>query len=73
MNLKLKAARDVVGMLVLAVGVSASIQYILQNVPAEILGYIAGGAFVGWMVYVLYSIRLNQLEYRETLTKMVDK
>ena len=73
MNLKLKAARDVAGMVALAIGVSALVQFILYNVPLVVLGYVAGVAFFSFMLYILYSIRLGQLEYRETLTKMVDR
>lgn len=72
MNLKAKAARDVVLMVLLAITVSFSINFILATVPLQTIGLIAGGVFVVYMLYMVYSIRLGQLEYREKLKEMVD-
>lgn len=72
MNLKAKAALDVVGMIAVAAVASGATLFILENVPLRTIGYVAGAGFIGYMLYLAYSIRLSQLEYRNKLKEMVD-
>ena len=72
MNLKIKAALDVVGMIAVATVASGTTLFILENVPLRTIGYVAGAVFFGYMLYLMYSIRLSQLEYRTKLKEMVD-
>ena len=72
MNLKVKAGLDIVGMLAVGIVASGLTLFVLENVPLRTIGLVAGGVFVGYMLYLMYSIRLSQLEYREKLKEMVD-
>jgi len=70
LSLKLKALLFTFGMLGCSlIGVGA-IVFILQTVSAEVIANVFMFGFVGWMVYILYTITLNRLEYEETLKKM---
>lgn len=73
MNLKLKAGVDVLKMIAVCALGSALALFILETVPLATLGIVAGTVFTGYMIYILYSIRLGQLRYEETLKQMVDK
>ena len=72
MNLKLKALRDVAGMIAVATAASGLTLFVLENVPLRTIGLVAGVGFIGYMLYICYLIRLSQLQYREKLQEMVD-
>lgn len=73
MNIKLKAGLDVVKMLAFAMAVSGLTILVLNTVPFQTILTVAAFVFVAYMIYILYSIRLSQLEYQNTLKEMVDK
>lgn len=73
LSLKLKALLITFGMIVLAIVGAGAIAFVLQNVPAETIADAFGFGFISWLVYLLYSITLNRLEYQETLKKINEK
>lgn len=68
--IKRQAVKDVVKMLAIAVAVSALVNLILYTVPLTILGPTAAVAFLVYMIYIFYSIRVSQLESQEQLRAM---
>jgi len=73
LSLKLKALLITFGLIggsLLSVG---AIAFVLQNVPAETIANAFGFGFIAWLVYILYAITLNRLEYQETLKKLNEK
>lgn len=47
--------------------------YVLHTFdPTTVLNVFMAGVF-GFIVYTLYTMRLSELEYKETLNKMVDQ
>jgi uncharacterized membrane protein len=73
LSLKQKAILATAGFIASVVAGSFAITYILQNVSAETLGFIGGGAMCAWFVYIFYSITLNRLEYEQKLTEITRK
>lgn len=72
MNVKVKAGLDIVGFILGAAVISGLVQFILHNVETETILRVLGGVFVAYMLYLMWSIRVSQLEYRKTLQEMVD-
>ena len=73
MSLKLKAA-GIVGLVVVqSILVGLGVYLLLTNFSKEILLGIAGVGFVGYMLYIGYSIVLSQLEYKAKLIEMTNK
>jgi len=81
MNLKLKAAAEVAGMITVTVVLAAGVRYILDTATAaygleNVLNGLAFGA-VAVAAYVcvglLYDMRLARLQYKAKLTEMVRK
>lgn len=70
LSLKQKALLVTLGILGCSfIGVGA-IVFILETVSAEVIGKTFVLGFIGWMIYLLYSITLSRLEYEETLKKL---
>ena len=70
---KARAAVDTVGAVVAMIAVVVGMNLLIENVSkTTMINAIMIGLF-GFMVYMLYGIRLGQIEYKETLNKMVDK
>lgn len=79
MNIKLKAALEVAGLLVGTVVVAAGVQSLLKTATAAYgaeavingiaFGLVSVAAYV--IVGLLYDMRVAKLKYRETLNKMV--
>lgn len=72
-SLKQKALLITTAMIGGSVLLVGAIAFILQNVPADTIANAFAFGFVSWMVYLLYSITLNRLEYQETLKKLNEK
>lgn len=70
MKMELRAGLDVVKMIVVAGTASALTLFVLETVPLATLGYVFGVAFVVYMLYIMYSIRLSQLKYEAKLKDM---
>lgn len=73
MSLKTKALIQTLGMITLAVLTAAVINFILNNVAMETILRALGLGFLGWFVYIFYSIRLSALEYQQKLGEIAGK
>jgi len=73
LSLKLKALLITFGMLALSIAGAGAVVFVLQNVPAETIANAFGFGFIAWMVYLLYAITLNRLEYNEKLKEFAKK
>lgn len=69
MNLKAKAALQVVAMLSAAVFASVVVETLLKNFEAETILYGLGLGILAFVIYQLYAIRLSQLEYEQATEK----
>ena len=58
MNLKLKAAGEVAGVSALIFGFISLVSFVTKEYAALILGF----GLIFYLIYVVYSIRLSQLE-----------
>lgn len=64
MNLKLKAFSFVCGVFAVMFGVIAGLNYLTpENAP-----YILGTGFIGYMMYLMYQIKLAELKWRKDRT-----
>ena len=70
MSLKLKALGQLVGLIIFAIAVSLSVDWVFANVSRETLVNATGAGFVGMMLYFAYEILLARLESKETLDKI---
>ena len=66
-----------VGQLALLVGVAitaiGTVRLALANISPDMLPYIAMTGFIGFMLYIGYSICLSQIQYEDKLKEMVDR
>ena len=72
MNLKLRAAGRTAGLFAIATLVPLAIMLLLR-LDAETLYELFLLAFVSWMVWVVYSINLGQLETEEQVKEMQER
>jgi hypothetical protein len=72
MNLKLRAAGRTAGLFAVATLVPLAIMLLLR-LDAETLYELFLLAFVSWMVWVVYSINLGQLETEEQVKEMQER
>lgn len=70
LTIKQKALLITAGMIAGAFLAVGALVLILKNVPAEVIGNAFLAIFVSWMIYLLYQITLNRLEYQESLKKL---
>jgi hypothetical protein len=70
---KQKALGITVGLFAGAVATVFAAQFAVENVSAEVLGYICLTALTLSFGSLVYQIVLNRIEYHEQLNKMVDK
>lgn len=73
MNLKLKAALIVAGMLSTAIASVIAIRLALTNISLEMLPHIFVGLALAIGIYTLYDITLTNLKYNQKLKDMVDR
>lgn len=73
MNIKMQAGLDVVKFVAVGLGVGILTAVLLQTVPLNILAAVGGVAVFAYLVYVMYSIRVSQLETLESLKRTTDK
>lgn len=73
MNIKMQAGLDVVKFIAVGLGVGILTAVLLQTVPLNILAVAGGVVVFAYLVYVMYSIRVSQLETLESLKRTTDK
>lgn len=73
MNIKMQAGLDVVKFIAVGLGVGILTAVLLQTVPLNILAAVGGVVVFAYLVYVMYSIRVSQLETLESLKRTTDK
>jgi len=73
LSLKLKALLFTFGILGLAFAGVGAIVFVLHTVSAEVIIDAFMFGFISWLVYILYCVTLNRLEYQETLKKINEK
>lgn len=69
---ELRAAVDVVKLLAGAAVFSLALIFILKNVPMSTIGWVLGLGLFGFMVYLMYTIRVAQLRYESKLKETLD-
>lgn len=69
---ELRAAVDVVKLLAGAAVFSLALIFILENVPMSTIGWVLGLGAFGFMVYLMYTIRVAQLRYEAKLKETLD-
>lgn len=72
MNIKLRAAGRTVGLFAIATLVPLAMMFLLQ-LDSETLMTLFMLAFVSWMIWVVYSINLGQLETEEQIKEMQER
>jgi hypothetical protein len=72
MNIKLRAAVRTAALFAIATLVPLAIMFLLR-LDAETLYELFLLAFVSWMVWVVYSINLGQLETEEQIKEMQER
>jgi hypothetical protein len=72
MNIKLRAAARTAGMFAIATVVPIAILAIFK-LDAEVLFDLFLGAFISWMVWVVYQINLGQLESEEKVREIQER
>jgi hypothetical protein len=69
MNIKARALIKTLKMLSISLVIPCVIFLIFQ-LDAELLLYLFSFGFLGYMLWIVYSINLSSLEHEETLRKM---
>jgi sensor histidine kinase regulating citrate/malate metabolism len=72
MNIKLRAAARTAGLFAIASMTPILIMFLFQ-LDAETLFYLFLGAFLSWMVWVVYQINLGQLENEEKIKEIQER
>jgi len=73
MNQKLKAAGIVAGMLAVCVIVALGLQLVATYITPGMIPFILTAIGLGICIYVMYSLVLFQIQYRDKLKSMVDQ
>ena len=76
MNLKTRAMLYTVGLISGSIALSLTLTFIISLLTAQQGAWILMAVFVGFFIYLVYSMTLGQLEHQELLEKMktpVDK
>lgn len=69
MNIKVRAAGRTAGLFAIATLAPIVLVALLQ-LDAETLFYLFMCSFIAWMIWVVYSINLSQLENEESIREM---
>lgn len=72
MNIKLRAAGRTAGLFALATMVPVVIMFLFR-LDADTLMELFLGAFLAWMIWVVYQINLGQLETEEKVKEIQDR
>lgn len=73
LSIKQKALLVTFGLLGSMILGSGLVVLILQNVSTQFIGNTLGAGFLAWVVYLLYCITLNRLEYEESVKNLSKK
>ena len=73
MNLKLKAALQTVGVLAVICAVSVVVQLLLTGLTADEISKILSVGSITLLVYCMYQLVLNRLEYQQKLEEIAQK
>jgi len=73
MNLKLKAALQTVGILAVICAVSVGLQLLLAGLTADEISKILSVASIALLVYCMYQLVLNRLEYSQKVDEIAKK
>ena len=73
MNLKVKAALQTVGFFALVIVASLVVTEVMSVVSAEQLKVAGIAAVAAFFAYMVYSLLLSQLEYRERIKQIANK
>ena len=72
-NQKLRAVGNLATLVGIATVAMVTIQLALTNISADMLPYVAAVGFIGFMLYIGYSICLSQIQYEDKLKEMNQK
>ena len=73
MNQKVRAVGVVAGMLAISVSVLTLIKLAVTYISAEMAPVVLGVVVLGFLLYVLYSIALSQIQYEDKLKDLGKK
>ena len=72
-NQRLRAVGQLTLLLGVAITTIATVRLALANISPDMLPYIAMAGFIGFLLYIGYSICLSQIQYEDKLKEMVDR
>jgi hypothetical protein len=73
MNIRVKAGLITAGMLAVSTGGILVLELIVHVLTANQIMMLAGAGLVGVLIYILYGINLNRLEYEQKIKEITDK
>ena len=73
MNIRVKAALLTLGMLASSAIIFLAIGQIFSDLTTDQIQLVFGVGFIGFIVYCLYSITLNRLEYEARIKEIRDQ
>jgi hypothetical protein len=73
MNIRVKAGLITAGMLAVSTGGMLAVELIVHVLTANQIMMLAGAGLVGVLIYILYGINLNRLEYEQKIKEITDK
>ena len=73
MNLKLKALLYTAGFVVGCSIISYCLIWTLSMLSQQTIIWIASACGIGFLLYMMYNLILNKLEYDEKITELYDK
>jgi len=73
MNLKLKAALQTAGILVVTSTIAVGIQLLLAGLTADEISKILSVGSITLLVYCMYQLVLNRLEYTQKVDEIAKK
>ena len=73
MNIRVRAALHTAGFLAAGIISVLAIHQLISVMTADQVQMVFGVVFIGFVVYCLYSITLNRLEYEQKLKEIRDQ
>lgn len=73
MNQKLRAAGITAGMMAICVIVGLGLKLVFTYITPDMVPFILTAVGLSICVYVMYSVILMQIQYRDQLKEMVDR
>ena len=72
-NQRLRAVGQLTLLVSVAIAAIGTVRLALANISPDMLPYIAMVGFIGFLLYIGYSICLSQIQYEDKLKEMVDQ